>query len=74
MENPEEQPIFSFDGLKRLLQSRGYIIDETKGPYTQIDPDDVTKEEIEKDIQAFKTIHEGCEMKENSKKLVIWVD
>ena len=33
-----------------------------------------TKEEIEKDIQAFKTIHEGCEMKENSKKLVIWVD
>lgn len=48
MENPEEQPIFSFDGLKRLLQSRGYIIDETKSPYTQIDPDDVTKEEIEK--------------------------
>ena len=32
------------------------------------------KEEIEKDVEAFKTIHEGCEMKENSKKLVIWVD
>ena len=32
------------------------------------------KEEIEKDIQAFKTIRSDCKMKETSKKLVIWVD
>ena len=33
-----------------------------------------TKEEVKKDIQAFKDIHEGCKMEESSKKLVIWVD
>ena len=33
-----------------------------------------TKDEVRKDVEAFKTIHEGCKMEESSKKLVIWVD
>ena len=32
------------------------------------------KAEVKKDIEAFKAIHEGCKMTENSKELVIWVD
>lgn len=54
MENPEEQPIFSFEGLKRLLQSRGYIIDESKGAYTPIKPEDVTRDEIAKGKMEFE--------------------
>ena len=56
------------------LFKRTFTIVEIKNGKTYITHLTGTKEEIEKDIQAFKTIHEGCEMKENSKKLVIWVD
>lgn len=48
MYKKDETPIFSFDGLKNLLRSRGFKIDDSKGPYTPIEPGDVTKEEIEK--------------------------
>lgn len=48
MENKDEKPIFSFDGLKNLLRSRGFIIDNSKPPYTTITPKDVIIEEIKK--------------------------
>ena len=56
------------------LFKRTFTVVEYKGEKTYETHLVGTKKEIEKDIQAFKTIHEGCEMKENSKKLVIWVD
>ena len=56
------------------LFKRTFTIVEIKNGKTYITHLNGTKKEIKKDIQAFKTIHEGCEMKENSKKLVIWVD
>ena len=54
MENKDEEPIFSFEGLKDVLRLRGYTIDDTKGAYTPIIPEDVTREEIEKGKIDFK--------------------
>ena len=56
------------------LFKKTFTVVEYKGGKTYETRLTGTKKEIEKDIQAFKTIHEGCEMKENSKELVIWVD
>ena len=56
------------------LFKKTFTVMEYKGGKTYETRLTGTKKEIEKDIQAFKTIHEGCEMKEHSKKLVIWVD
>lgn len=53
MGNKDEKPIFSFDGLKNLLRARGFVIDDSKGPYTPIEPEDVTKEEIDKGKMEF---------------------
>ena len=51
-----------------------FTIVEIKNGKTYVTHLTNTKKEIEKDIEAFKTIHEGCKMTENSKELVIWVD
>lgn len=53
MENKDEKPIFSFDGLKNLLRLRGFTIDDSKGAYTPIKPEDVTRQEIEEGKMEF---------------------
>ena len=56
------------------LFKRTFTIVEIKNGKNYITHLTGTKDEVRKDIEAFRSIHEGCEMKENSKKLVIWVD
>lgn len=53
MDKIDEEPICSFEGLKNLLRARGYVIDESKGAYTPIKPEDVTRQEIEKGTINF---------------------
>lgn len=53
MENKDEKPIFSFEGLKNVLRAHGFIIDDSKGAYTPIKPEDVTRAEIEEGKMEF---------------------
>ena len=56
------------------LFKKTFTVVEYKNGKTYVTRLNGTKDEVRKDIEAFRSIHEGCEMKENSKKLVIWVD
>ena len=53
---------------------KNFTVVEYKSGKTYVTHLTGTKDEVKKDIEAFKAIHEGCKMTENSKELVIWVD
>ena len=56
------------------LFKKTFTIVEIKNGKTYVTHLTGTREEVKKDIVAFKSIHSDCKMKETSKELVIWVD
>ncbi len=48
-----EEPIFSFEGLKNTLRLLGYTINDSRGAYTPINPEDVTLEDIKNGTIKF---------------------